>query len=1732
MRPQSSSHTPDSDVVEHVVIPPPAPEMHGREVRLQIDRLLRTDAELTAFCQDFFPRTYQQLTPGMQRLSKVSLLLEYEEKEDVLDALEQVRTEWKLFDRLRIKYFRWRTASPKVTGAASQRPQSLAEKYAQRRLTELAGNPPQSLSFQRITKRAHRSQDSEHLANAFITNNSPLWRNTVSAQASLRYWIQGRAKWLPVSEMALGLLAPSGFGKSTLLAKLEQDLLSRTDWSKYSEKHVAHRAPRAFLPILVNAEACMQNLPTAGSMDDILGLALGELVSDGPVRPQWQALLDEFAVVLLIDGLEDISSSEQRRRLVVGLIDELATQGGRNRRRRSTPHRCLFALQLGDEDLLQTVPNVLLAPLTEREQDQYMRRLDSQRWQMLSQMSSKWEPNVRALLGVKLYLELSLKLVDRALQTLEVKTPDDFLAEILREMLRSAISQDSQAQAEHLKDITLTTIEQVALAQLGQPVVLPPATLEIFVQAQILRRMKGGAGPSARPDQRLAQLADLSKVFSISHIDRVREQLRSVPNTPAASELSIENVRFAQQAFWDWAIRRYLRKRMACRPQLDKDDYRLLVHPDILALLRRSAKAQLLPPEVARQLWSKLLAIWHTHVEKGATGRLDLLSTALELIQAFAPPSPRPPWYWRLQSEAPISSSQEAERLWNALVEELVHRFPEITQQERLAVLESALRWPCQASRGLALEVMLSGRYSDSLADLALAALAPGGTLRTEWMKDEDWLTLLRSRMSPNSLPAVVEQLRRISRSAEFGGGQRLAQRLLGMLTPLRPWPFRPLDLAVRYPALIFIGISVAVLMLILIALRRFDGPEYANSLRDCQLMSSGFSQNLLLATAGALFAGCWLAAFAYRLQQWGNPLLVRLLIFIAKFTRGIAHQFQCAQMWGLARWLRRRTTSIRQRQIWVMQLWQAISDPTVDIQERLRRLERARRFSEHLGLHGADQAAAFAPMIRAIQMRRAAIEHRLRRQSIPTEPTRTTLEPPTLAAWGTTYPPAIDRAYTDDLYIQRALEDSIPKTSTATPNERLEPFLPIRDPLRFWVRPAIVVAIVIAVLGRFYLNDSLLEANLDLVSHWQPYLTRPGNLLSVAMMLGGLAIAVHQHRQNRVQLFRWLAMAAVAGVYFFAVLRWGLYLRLDSPTIAVGGRFIAFYVLSVSCAPLVIAAAAAIGSSARARLLAREWLCNQARWLRPVLLIALLPHVLAMSWPARPVWETEIQFQTATRELVRSVRNPQASPGHQIASLELFSSTLEDHIAAAWHEATNLPEHTKAPDLTDSLGYLTTLPKEDLAALWGALFGNSVGNSQAYLRFLESLRNAFLYVGSHEGDLNDYQRLIGVLSFQNQDICSEIAPVSEKRQCDALKAKLNGFYFNVLFARPTTQVELNELADKLSAKPVRTVADPEGVQEFLFLIQHLSELGEVSEPLARSSLRLAETLVNLGQSAEIHVNEKTTLNPQGHLLLKIRGLRLGCALKQSSPLFVSVTAELASIAENRQLSPELGLEWSRDLMLISQECGVEPRITIALTGLAQKMLDQSFPTESDQFSKYLANPIHKAQPIEAFIQGQQKRWEYMQALAELSYSVAEAALVAGSPKDAQTALSNASHLAGPEQAFKDAGPYLLQALIRAEQARHHSPRKGSGAEDVRMSIRGPLSQALQTYCRTRPGERMGWLFGGTEAWLGKHARPDAAVAFQQVDKLLRTPKNVTERDTAAMIEAIQTLERELAKTP
>ncbi len=62
-------------------------------VRQLLDKKLRTNSELDAFCIDYFPIVHRRFTDGMDRIAKVNILLQFAECKEILSCLDGDRSE-------------------------------------------------------------------------------------------------------------------------------------------------------------------------------------------------------------------------------------------------------------------------------------------------------------------------------------------------------------------------------------------------------------------------------------------------------------------------------------------------------------------------------------------------------------------------------------------------------------------------------------------------------------------------------------------------------------------------------------------------------------------------------------------------------------------------------------------------------------------------------------------------------------------------------------------------------------------------------------------------------------------------------------------------------------------------------------------------------------------------------------------------------------------------------------------------------------------------------------------------------------------------------------------------------------------------------------------------------------------------------------------------------------------------------------------------------------------------------------------------------------------------------------------------------------------------------------------------------------------------------------------------------------------------------------------------------
>ncbi|MBL9044738.1 MAG: hypothetical protein JNM83_24215, partial [Myxococcales bacterium] len=67
--------------------------IHRAQLRELLFSALRTDSDFVAFALDYFPDVQQKFSSGMDRVSKVNLLLESEDSDEILKALQRAHPE-------------------------------------------------------------------------------------------------------------------------------------------------------------------------------------------------------------------------------------------------------------------------------------------------------------------------------------------------------------------------------------------------------------------------------------------------------------------------------------------------------------------------------------------------------------------------------------------------------------------------------------------------------------------------------------------------------------------------------------------------------------------------------------------------------------------------------------------------------------------------------------------------------------------------------------------------------------------------------------------------------------------------------------------------------------------------------------------------------------------------------------------------------------------------------------------------------------------------------------------------------------------------------------------------------------------------------------------------------------------------------------------------------------------------------------------------------------------------------------------------------------------------------------------------------------------------------------------------------------------------------------------------------------------------------------------------------
>ncbi|WP_437293880.1 effector-associated domain EAD1-containing protein [Sorangium sp. So ce426] len=70
---------------------PPGRELSADEVRARVMQAMRSDSDLDAFCSDHFPYVYERFTNGMDRVAKVTCLLNHAARRLIIEALRKRR---------------------------------------------------------------------------------------------------------------------------------------------------------------------------------------------------------------------------------------------------------------------------------------------------------------------------------------------------------------------------------------------------------------------------------------------------------------------------------------------------------------------------------------------------------------------------------------------------------------------------------------------------------------------------------------------------------------------------------------------------------------------------------------------------------------------------------------------------------------------------------------------------------------------------------------------------------------------------------------------------------------------------------------------------------------------------------------------------------------------------------------------------------------------------------------------------------------------------------------------------------------------------------------------------------------------------------------------------------------------------------------------------------------------------------------------------------------------------------------------------------------------------------------------------------------------------------------------------------------------------------------------------------------------------------------------------------
>jgi len=1527
--------------------------------------------------------------------------------------------------------------------------------YARRRLSLLAWSTPAS---SRSGPSSLRPQDyvcSIRAARAWRRpSSSPGWEAHPGVEdpapralvvpdirSALNAWLRGQevaSVELRGDDPACLLMGPPGSGKTWLLDGLEQDVLRLGTWDGIEpafDEPLSATGDRR-LPLRIEAGTVYSTLPEDAEPLQIFAAGIQPLLGPGEDAVEaWQVFAERLAILVLIDGLDQVPSASLRRKIADVWLNVMqaatAKDEGASARR---PHRCIIASRPEECESWPDVAMIQIKALAETEVTRYASSRGPSVLAKLQTARTDWGPDIGRLLRLPLYLQITCRLLASDPPVSRISSTGELIFAWASLALATAARAVGEAP---LRAVSTEVLERVALAE-----VLPGFQ---------------PAGEDVLHEQEIAVRAGL---------------VRRRPT----GELTVAN-----RALWEWAIRQTI-SRQASRVQPDSEVlFAALASPLVADVVRTWAFDQGRSVRDPEGIAEVLHRAWRRNRRPGGT----TTSTQEILLHAL------------------IGMLQRAERLdaerW---VARLSVPLDSMSLDERTAVCTWAFTHPCWGSCSLALHTWLGSQGSIRLRRHAVAALAPGGPLRTDLLSKDSWEALIRgleTRLSALETRRARSWAAHEARYAEDKGTRKLGRivdEMLARSLPFRPrvtrWARRHAILA-GIPAVLF-GALVVLLILALIDAKVLGG-------LDCAAEPLGLNQDRVLYLFVQAVGSALLLVIAFPLSRWLSWKLAHVATQFASRIRGLVREGRTRL---LQLRLRRLITSRKLSRRRLPPLWEKISDPTLEPAERIARLRDWFTTAMALGASPIQRAAILEGCISAFRARHRAIA---RLGSAGGEPTAEDIaENRAAERWLHAYPRSLDLADEYDGAVERAARDMVPRNTgmlEQAEKPRYDPFPPVRDPLCSWPQTAALGALLFAYSASGVLRAALRSSYSDsFIEHLRkPPLgdTSLSSLLFDRFSLGsfaltGLVVAFFFFLGRRGAGPRARHIGVIAAVMAVSMI---VELTLDRLLVTPGARLeaVMWCVVKIVLAPYFVGGLSVITTGARAQLVFNDWTLFSAGRLRAALAVGVLPVALSLLRPWGSPDEAEARVQSTLAKLDGLTDSDTRDSELKAQLADDLLSTTEELTAAAWSES--LPPE----ELRDRLMRVAQGHEGSWLAVFRGSFEETVDGRRRKARIFALLDSiAAKGVRRSETKMIDLAR----------DASREASPLAaidlEKYLAIAdLSDPENGC------ARARSE------AARLAATELKVedvITGPVG-RLSLALVNLASEIGRgecggLPGEVDKLSSRIQKMQLEYDQEGAPYDAgaQRAAESRRAQLILQRAVLRCRARITQAG--------EIHDLLSNK---PVTDLR-DTDLALINHECGsAEDRGKSLAIHKRSAALWISIPEETNppqMRNGALPLPFSAWGGYHDVLRGTGSVDDWLRGAGESGRSspeehlnrylmveggkvhlmnAAEAALAAEDPL-AVTYLErwdrlNDSSLRGDS----DAGYHVLSAIIhRFELLDEHE-------RDLRMER--ALHEAAACYCAARPGARSSFRFDGTARWLAEKQKADAAKSLERLSNEL-----------------------------